>query len=156
MKKTFKHFILLSSIITVSACSSVKLDADKTAVKMVDVTQGIGSNGVPAPANRSIYFDLDGYGVRMDGQTVINSQGAFLVQNPGQRILIQGHTDERGTAEYNIALGQRRSESVRQALALRGVQANQMESVSFGKEKPKALGAFEAAWSQNRRADIVY
>lgn len=156
MKKTFKYFMLLSSILIVSACSSVKLDGDKTAVKTVDVTQGIGRDGVPAPANRSVYFDLDSYGVRQDGQIVISSQAGFLVKNPEQRILIQGHTDERGTAEYNIALGQRRSEAVRQALLLRGVQDSQMESVSFGKERPKALGSSEAAWSQNRRADIVY
>ena len=70
--------------------------------------------------------------------------------------MIQGNTDERGTAEYNLALGQRRSEAVRQALSLRGVQANQLESVSLGKEKPKATGSNEAAWAENRRADVVY
>ena len=70
--------------------------------------------------------------------------------------MLQGHTDERGTTEYNIALGQRRSESVRQALALQGVQANQMEAVSVGKEKPAVMGSDESAWSKNRRVELVY
>ena len=72
------------------------------------------------------------------------------------KIIIQGNTDERGTAEYNLALGQRRSDAVRKSLNLMGVSDNQMEAVSFGKEKPKAEGDNEAAWTENRRADIVY
>ena len=76
--------------------------------------------------------------------------------NPQQKIIIQGNTDERGTAEYNLALGQRRSDAVRKSLNLMGVSESQMEAVSFGKEKPKAEGDNEAAWAENRRADIVY
>jgi peptidoglycan-associated lipoprotein len=79
-----------------------------------------------------------------------------LKANPQQKIIIQGNTDERGTAEYNLALGQRRSDAVRKSLNLMGVSENQMEAVSFGKEKPKAEGDNEAAWAENRRADIVY
>ena len=75
---------------------------------------------------------------------------------PKQKIIIQGNTDERGTAEYNLALGQRRSDAVRKSLNLMGVSDDQMEAVSFGKEKPKAEGDNEAAWAENRRADIVY
>ena len=156
MKTIVKHSLLISSIALFSACSTVKLDGSDQQVKTVDVTNGIGADGVPAPAARSVYFDLDSYIVRADGQPVVNAHAEFLNKNRGQRILIQGNTDERGTAEYNLALGQRRSEAVRQALALRGVQTNQMEAVSLGKEKPKATGSNEAAWAENRRADIVY
>jgi peptidoglycan-associated lipoprotein len=156
MKTIVKYSLLISSIALFSACSTVKLDGSDQQVKTVDVTNGIGADGVPAPAARSVYFDLDSYIVRADGQPVVNAHAEFLNKNRGQRILIQGNTDERGTAEYNLALGQRRSEAVRQALALRGVQTNQMEAVSLGKEKPKATDSNEAAWAENRRADIVY
>jgi peptidoglycan-associated lipoprotein len=80
----------------------------------------------------------------------------YLKQNTAQKIIIQGNTDDRGTTEYNLALGQRRSDAVRKQLALLGVSDSQMEAVSFGKEKPKADGNNEAAWAENRRADIVY
>ena len=147
---------LLASTALLAACSTVKLDGSDQQVKTVDVTNGIGADGVPAPAARSVYFDVDSYTVRADGQPVVSAHSEFLNKNRGQKIIIQGNTDDRGTAEYNLALGQRRSEALRQALALRGVGANQMEAVSLGKEKPKAMGSGEAAWAENRRADIVY
>jgi peptidoglycan-associated lipoprotein len=147
---------LLASTALLAACSTVKLDGSDQQVKTVDVTNGIGADGVPAPAARSVYFDVDSYTVRADGQSVVSAHSEFLNKNRGQKIIIQGNTDDRGTAEYNLALGQRRSEALRQALALRGVGATQMEAVSLGKEKPKAMGSGEAAWAENRRADIVY
>lgn len=147
---------LLASTALLAACSTVKLDGSNQQVKTVDVTNGIGADGVPAPAARSVYFDVDSYTVRADGQSVVSAHSEFLNKNRGQKIIIQGNTDDRGTAEYNLALGQRRSEALRQALALRGVGATQMEAVSLGKEKPKAMGSGEAAWAENRRADIVY
>lgn len=154
---TFKKIsALLASTALLAACSTVKLDGSDQQVKTVDVTNGIGADGVPAPAARSVYFDVDSYTVRADGQSVVSAHSEFLNKNRGQKIIIQGNTDDRGTAEYNLALGQRRSEALRQALALRGVGATQMEAVSLGKEKPKAMGSGEAAWAENRRADIVY
>lgn len=154
---TFKKIsALLASTALLAACSTVKLDGSDQQVKTVDVTNGIGADGVPAPAARSVYFDVDSYTVRADGQPVVSAHSEFLNKNRGQKIIIQGNTDDRGTAEYNLALGQRRSEALRQALALRGVGATQMEAVSLGKEKPKAMGSDEAAWAENRRADIVY
>ena len=154
---TFKKIsALLASTALLAACSTVKLDGSNQQVKTVDVTNGIGADGVPAPAARSVYFDVDSYTVRADGQPVVSAHSEFLNKNRGQKIIIQGNTDDRGTAEYNLALGQRRSEALRQALALRGVGATQMEAVSLGKEKPKAMGSGEAAWAENRRADIVY
>ena len=154
---TFKKIsALLASTALLAACSTVKLDGSDQQVKTVDVTNGIGADGVPAPAARSVYFDVDSYTVRADGQPVVSAHSEFLNKNRGQKIIIQGNTDDRGTAEYNLALGQRRSEALRQALALRGVGATQMEAVSLGKEKPTAMGSGEAAWAENRRADIVY
>ena len=87
---------------------------------------------------------------------MLSAHASFLKQNTAQKIIIQGNTDDRGTAEYNLALGQRRSDAVRKSLNLLGVSNDQMEAVSFGKEKPKAEGNNEAAWAENRRADIVY
>jgi peptidoglycan-associated lipoprotein len=111
-------------------------------------------NGVLA--NRSVYFDFDSYVVREDGKPVVANHSQYLNQNKGRKILIQGNTDERGGTEYNLALGQKRAEAVRKSMAALGVSDSQMEAVSLGKEKPKATGHDEAAWAENRRADIVY
>ncbi|MEG2961993.1 MAG: peptidoglycan-associated lipoprotein Pal [Janthinobacterium sp.] len=107
-------------------------------------------------ANRSIYFDFDKYVVRESETPVVQNHAAYLVKTPSRKILIQGNTDERGGAEYNLALGQKRAEAVRKSMAALGVPEGQMEAVSLGKEKPKAQGSNEAAWAENRRADIVY
>ena len=107
-------------------------------------------------ANRSVYFDFDSYVVREDGKPVVSNHSNFLNQSKSRKVLIQGNTDDRGGSEYNLALGQKRAEAVRRAMSLLGVQESQMEAVSFGKEKPKALGSDEAAWTENRRADIAY
>jgi peptidoglycan-associated lipoprotein len=107
-------------------------------------------------AKRSVYFDYDSYVVRDDGKTVVESHSGYLNKNKGRKILIQGNTDERGGTEYNLALGQKRAEAVRKSMAALGVAEGQMEAVSLGEEKPKAMGSGEAAWAENRRADIVY
>lgn len=152
---TLKYAFAIAGITLLTACASNKT-ADSSAVKTVDVTNGIGADGVPAPAARSIYFDLDQYTVRADGQPVVRAHSDFLNKNRNQHVLLQGNTDERGTAEYNLALGQRRSEAVKNAMAAQGVNTSQIEAVSFGKEKPKATGSNEAAWAENRRVDLVY
>ena len=107
-------------------------------------------------AKRSIYFDLDSYVVKDEYKSVIDAHGKYLASRPDRKVLIQGNTDERGGSEYNLALGQKRADAVRRALALQGVPESQMEAVSFGKEKPKAMGSNEEAWKENRRADIAY
>lgn len=107
-------------------------------------------------ANRSVYFDFDSYAVRADGKPVVENHSAYLTKNTQRKVLIQGNTDERGGTEYNLALGQKRAEAVRKSMAALGVSDGQMEAVSLGKEKPKAMGHDEAAWAENRRADIVY
>ncbi|SRR5450830_57799 len=107
-------------------------------------------------ANRSVYFDFDSYVVREDGKPVVENHAGYLTKNSNRQILVQGNTDERGGAEYNLALGQKRAEAVRKSLTALGVPEGQIEAVSLGKEKPKAEGHNEEAWAQNRRADIVY
>jgi len=141
-----------------AACSSVKLDD-------TDGADGNGSgkfgsqpwNDPSSPLfEKSVYFGFDEYTVQTKYQKMLSAHASYLKANPKQKIIIQGNTDERGTAEYNLALGQRRSDAVRKSLNLMGVSDNQMEAVSFGKEKPKVEGDNEAAWAANRRADIVY
>jgi peptidoglycan-associated lipoprotein len=107
-------------------------------------------------AQRSVYFDLDSYIVKDEFKPVLEAHAKFLNANRTRKIVIQGNTDERGGREYNLALGQKRAEAVRKALALLGVPDAQMEAVSFGKEKPKALGSDDAAYAENRRSDIAY
>ena len=107
-------------------------------------------------AKRSVYFDYDSYAVRDDAKSVVENHSAYLNKNKGRKILIQGNTDERGGTEYNLALRQKRAEAVRKAMSAMGVAESQIEAVSLGKEKPKATGSNEAAWAENRRADIVY
>lgn len=109
-----------------------------------------------ALAKRSIYFDYDDSLLNGAAKPVIEAHGKYLAANKARKIVIQGNTDERGGAEYNLALGQKRAEAVRKSLALLGVAESQMESVSFGEEKPKAAGNDESSWAENRRADIVY
>jgi peptidoglycan-associated lipoprotein len=110
----------------------------------------------PVGVARIIYFDYDSYTIKPEFQSLIDGHARFLKANPQRRISIEGHTDERGGREYNLALGQKRSEAVRRSLGLLGVTDTQVEAVSFGKEKPAAQGSGEDVWAQNRRAEITY
>ena len=110
----------------------------------------------PVGVARIVYFDYDSYTVKPEYQSLIDGHARFLKANPQRRVSIEGHTDDRGGREYNLALGQKRSEAVRRALNLLGVSDSQIEAVSFGKEKPAVQGAGEAAFAQNRRAEVTY
>ncbi|MDR0234376.1 MAG: peptidoglycan-associated lipoprotein Pal, partial [Zoogloeaceae bacterium] len=107
-------------------------------------------------SRRSIYFALDRYDVAEEYRDLVSAHARFLASNRQFRIMIQGNTDERGSREYNLSLGQKRAEAVRQMMLLLGVRENQVEAVSLGKEKPRAEGHNEAAWAENRRSDILY
>jgi peptidoglycan-associated lipoprotein len=107
-------------------------------------------------AQRSIYYDLDQYEIKDQYKGLVEAHARFLRDNPGRKMLIQGNTDERGSREYNVGLGQKRAESVKRMMLLLGAKEEQIESVSLGEEKPKAEGHDEAAWAQNRRSDILY
>jgi peptidoglycan-associated lipoprotein len=104
---------------------------------------------------KSVYFDFDAFVVKSDYDALLHAQADFLKANPGAKLTVQGNTDERGGSEYNLALGQKRAEAVRQALGVLGVAADRVEATSFGKEKPRATCHDESCWSQNRRDDFV-
>lgn len=105
---------------------------------------------------RSVYFDYDDFSIKKDYVAVVERHGKFLAANPKVAIKVEGHTDERGGTEYNLALGQKRAEATVRALMVYGVKDAQLEAVSWGKESPKATGHDESAWAQNRRADLQY
>ncbi len=175
-----KIFLALAATALIAGCSSgVKLDnvpvEDRTATAVTPGTgtgsTGVGSGGVndrtvtPAtpttpdlaagPATgRIVYFDFNSYVVKPESQSIIENNARFLRANSNRKAVIEGHTDEVGGREYNLALGQRRSEAVRRSLGLLGVPDSQVEAVSFGKEKPAVAGGGEQA--QNRRAEITY
>lgn len=110
----------------------------------------------PVGVARIVYFDYDSYTVKPEFQSLIDGNARFLKANTQRRVSIEGHTDDRGGREYNLALGQKRSEAVRRAFTLLGVNDSQIEAVSFGKEKPAVTGDGEPSWAQNRRAEITY
>ena len=110
----------------------------------------------PLSTERSVYFDFDDFSIRHDAVPVIERHGKYLASHPTVAIRIEGNADERGSAEYNLALGQKRSQAVLAALRVYGVKSSQMEATSWGEERPKANGHDEASWAQNRRADLAY
>jgi len=162
-----------------SACSSTKLDnvpvEDKSGTSVTQAAvdpnagTGVGSRNVTGVStseassvaammatNRVVYFDYDSYVIKPEFQSVIEAHSKFVKADKSRKVAIEGHTDERGGREYNLALGQKRAEAVRRAMSLLGVSENQIEAVSFGKEKPAVLGSTEAAMEKNRRAEISY
>jgi peptidoglycan-associated lipoprotein len=172
-------FLLLCASVLLTACSSaVKLDnvpvEDKTGVSVsqqgadgsgsavgkgavtpVDAGKQGAQGAVPTGA-RIVYFDYDSYVIKPEFQAVIEAHARFIKTDKSRKVAIEGHTDERGGREYNLALGQKRADAVRGALGLLGVTEAQMESVSFGKEKPAVQGSDEGAMAKNRRAEISY
>ncbi len=175
-----KFVLMVSASVLLAACgSSVKLDnvpvEDKSGTAVaatggsVAPTTGVGQGAVAAvdlgktnqdnamqTANRLVYFDYDSFVIRPEFQSVIEAHGRFIKANKSRKVAIEGHTDERGGREYNLALGQKRAEAVKRALSVQGVEESQIEAVSFGKEKPAMPGSSEAAMEKNRRAEIVY
>ena len=107
-------------------------------------------------AQRSVYFAFDKSNITSEYQPMLQAHAAYLVAHTNAKVQLQGNCDNRGSVEYNLALGQRRADSVKNALHLLNVPDAQMSTISYGKEKPRALGNNEAAWAQNRRTDIVY
>ncbi len=107
-------------------------------------------------AKRVIYFELDSSQVDEEGRQIIGSHARFLAAHPELSIVLEGHADERGTREYNLALGERRAKAVRQLMVLQGVDPKQIQVISFGEERPVALDHNEAAWRLNRRVEILY
>ncbi len=107
-------------------------------------------------SKRSVYYEYDKFDVKDDYRSMVEAHAKFLRDNPSAKMLIQGNTDERGSREYNVGLGQRRSDGVKRMLVLLGARDDQIESVSLGEEKPQDAGHSEGAWSKNRRSDLLY
>ena len=132
-------------------------------VKPVDVTGGPSGSSLgplkdPASplSRRSIYYDLDKFDVKDEYRPLVEAHAKYLRENPAARMLVQGNTDERGSREYNVSLGQRRADGLKKMLVLLGARENQVESASLGEEKPQDPGHDEAAWAKNRRSDMLY
>lgn len=106
--------------------------------------------------NRTVYFDFDRDEVKAEFRQVVADHGKYLAANPGAKVRLEGHADERGSREYNIGLGERRGQAVRQALLLQGAGASQLTTVSYGEERPAQTGSDEESWALNRRVEIVY
>jgi len=158
-----KSLTLAALTAALAACSSVPLDQTGT-------TTGAGADGAtttgqimdpfnpqsPLAQQRSVYFEFDSYTIPEQYRSLVEMHSGYLRNNTQQRIRIEGHADARGGSEYNLALGQRRSEAVSRMMSLLGVGSAQIEAISFGKERPRAMGNTEADYAENRRADIVY
>jgi peptidoglycan-associated lipoprotein len=170
--KTTLALILTAAALAAGCASKVPL-ADKKDVPVEDrsgTAGGPGGAGSGAPqsqvatvdtgrnqatsAARIVYFDFDSYTIRDEYRGLIETSARSLAASRNRKVTVEGHTDERGGREYNLALGQKRAETVARAMTLLGVSGDQVEAVSFGKERPAATGSDEAAWAKNRRAEI--
>lgn len=173
MKRVYLSLIVVGLL---SACAS-EPTTTQTAAQVEDRTQAPKTTTQPAdtrpltppvqtvsplkdPNNilskRSVFYDYDSFDVKPEYKSMIESHGKYLADNPKAKVFLQGNADERGSREYNISLGSKRAEGVRKMLSVLGAKEEQMESVSFGEEKPRAECHDESCWSQNRRTDIVY
>lgn len=132
-------------------------DSSVVAKSTVDGTElGRARDAAGPVGGRIVYFDYDSFAIKPEFQSVIETHARFIKADRNRKVALEGHTDERGGREYNLALGQKRAEAVRRALALLGVADSQAEAVSFGKEKPAAVGSDEAAMAKNRRVELSY
>ncbi len=130
--------------------------AGQSSVAPVDLNASAGTAAGPVGVARIVYFDFDSYAVKPEYQSLLDAHARYLKSHNATRVMIEGHTDERGGREYNLALGQKRAEAVRRALGLIGVPDAQMEAVSLGKEKPAVQGSSEEAYAKNRRVELTY
>jgi len=168
---------VLAMAVLMAGCSSVSLDDKKTpppveTAKQTPVAPGAGTGpssesqvtsvdltkkdqGAQSNLPNIIYFDFDSFVVKDEFRPTIEAHAKVLTADRKKKLAIEGHTDERGGSEYNLALGQKRAEAVAKSLALLGANESQLEAVSFGKERPAVQGSDEAAWAKNRRAELV-
>ena len=180
MKNLHRQLLAAIAVASLAACSSVPLDSQapvesrtgagsgtgsgtgsgassagtaQTRVAPVDVTGTSNASFTNLP--RIVYFDFDSYVVKDDYRPVIEANAKALTTNRRAKMAVEGHTDDRGSSEYNLALGQRRAEAVVRSLTLLGADTSQLEAVSFGKERPAVQGENEEAWAKNRRAELA-
>jgi peptidoglycan-associated lipoprotein len=173
MRKSLVLLIVMVAAIGLAACGKkpVKPDASAETTSTQDPnanSAGVGSASADPTddttqgpmagllAKRTIYFDFDSSEIRGEGTDIVAAHAKYLAQRGGMKIRLEGHTDERGSREYNIGLGERRAQAVRRALLLQGATEAQLSTVSYGEERPAAAGSDEGAWAKNRRVEIVY
>ena len=169
-----KILSIAAALLLVAACATEATDDGKTAgggqaenkssSSAPSSSVGSGSTvSAPAPGSAEefitvgdrVYFDFDKSEIRSSDASTLNDQAAWLKRYPNVTIVIEGHCDERGTREYNLALGERRANAVKEYLVSRGISANRIDTISYGKERPAVLGSNESAWQQNRRGVSV-
>ena len=147
--RTIKAFAAIAAMIIMAACSSKQEEAAAPATTTVtpgsvaDFRQNVGDR---------VFFDTDMSNIREDGRQTLNRQAEWLKKYTNYQITVAGHCDERGTREYNLALGERRANAAKQYLVAQGIPAQRINTISYGKERPDPVGSDEAAWSRNRRA----
>lgn len=156
----YRLLVCVCALVLVSACetSSKNAGAGAGAGNLGAANAGIGETGVqagPWGAPDRVFFAYDSSSLSSDAQNTLGREAAWLQANPRANITIEGHADERGTREYNLALGERRANAAKKFLVNSGVAASRIAVISYGKERPAVLGSTEAAWSQNRRAVTV-
>ena len=179
MNTFHRHLLTAVAVASLAACSSVKLDdqapvesrsgaavvpgnqnaardaAANSQTRVAPVTASGGDMAGLGNVPRIVYFDFDSYVVKDDYRPVIEANAKALTTNRKMKMAVEGHTDDRGSSEYNLALGQRRAEAVVKSLTLLGADQTQLEAVSFGKERPAVQGENEEAWAKNRRAELA-
>ena len=147
---------VLSDINPSASSSSQQVQQPKSTVEPVNSLANENAPAGPANIEKIVYFDYDSFIIKPEFQSTIEAHAQYLKSNSRAKISLEGHTDERGGREYNLALGQKRADAVRQSLTLLGVGTSQIETVSFGEEKPAVQGADESAFAKNRRAEFFY
>jgi len=166
MKPRNKLLVLGLLLLSIAACSTTKTedDASQQGNQTTDNRQAAQDQGSLNPfddpsnplSKRTVYFDFDSSEIKPADRDVVIAHAQYLASHPQSKVTLEGHADERGTREYNIALGERRAKAVKQFMLLQGASQGQIDTNSFGEERPVALGHDESAWSLNRRVEIIY
>ncbi|MFO1239512.1 MAG: peptidoglycan-associated lipoprotein Pal [Sphingomonadaceae bacterium] len=166
MNKTASRLVMVASLVALAACAPKRKveDIPPPPVQQGEATPDANADK-PLPGSQAdfvasvtadrVYFDTDKFDIDEEDQAVLRSQASWLARYPTKRVTIEGHCDERGTRDYNIALGDRRANAAKNFLASLGVDSARISTISYGKERPDAMGSDEASWARNRRAVTV-
>jgi peptidoglycan-associated lipoprotein len=166
IKKLVLPALLVAALIATSGCASKKKEENLTSGTGAEQVQNVGDQGIDFDLNadsdsgstgpiKTVYFEFDSARLSSDMRAILDTNAELLKKFPMLEIQVEGHCDERGGIQYNLALGERRAASVKDYLVAMGVESRRVTTISFGKERPKAFGHSEDAWSQNRRANFV-